>query len=297
MAISPDGRFLYASGARQLFGQQPEDYIVGVRQEVLRLNLSRIGAGGSVAPGCLAHGATYASSPSSPGAIMTIYGSNLGPALGSAFTVRDGGVPKELAGTRVTVDGVPSPVLYAQDSQLNFVVPWSAKTSGAVHICVSRADQTSCFDATADTLAPASFWLGQGYVLNQNGSFNSEQNRVPRGGYITLYLTGTGTLAGPLVDGAVSVLPLQRSTATITATIDGDLDPPCRRIFGGPCPLPPQLPVEVTYAGSAPALVSGVTQINVRIPESVPGGSRFLRFAFAPSSRGTPVTALVYVAP
>jgi uncharacterized protein (TIGR03437 family) len=40
-------------------------------------------------------------------------------------------VPADLAETSITVDGRPAPMLYAQDSQVNFIVPWSTRTSWA----------------------------------------------------------------------------------------------------------------------------------------------------------------------
>jgi hypothetical protein len=55
--------------------------------------------------------------------------------------------------------------------------------------------------------------------------------------------------------------------------------PPC---MFGLCRPPPPVPVEVLYAGAAPGLVAGVTQVNVRVPREqgyFPGFS--LTFALA----------------
>ncbi len=300
MGLSRDGAFLYAPGIEptKVTGiQGTQSYNTQFWGGWVRLDLSRISTSNRVAPACLAHGATYLWSAAAPGEIMTIYGSNLGPETGTSFTLRDSLVPPDLAGTRVTVDGKPAPVLYAQNAQINFIVPWSAKPSGTTEICVERGDEQGCLSATGDTIAPAPFWLGTGSVLNLDGTVNTEQNRVARGGYVTLFLTGTGLQEGPLVDGAVSGSILQRISATLTATVQGDLNPPCMRFFGGPCPPRPELPVEVTYAGSAPTLVSGVTQINLRIPEAIPPGSRSLTLNFTPSGLSLPVRTIVHIAP
>jgi uncharacterized protein (TIGR03437 family) len=210
----------------------------------------------------------------------------------------------ESAGTQVTVDGIPAPILYAQDSQVNFVVPWSAGTKGLLVVCVLREGESGCVDATGDVSEPAAFGIWDDaaktfkeIVLNQDFSLNSPGNPVRRGGFITLYLTGTGVLEGTLVDGAVSGPSLQGIVADVRATISGERSPPgCTGIGGGPCSIA-QLPMQVAYAGSAPGLVAGVTQINLRIPDTVPLGAQRIELRFSRTAGEQRVVATVSVGP
>ena len=70
-----------------------------------------------------------------------------------------------------------------------------------------------------------------------------------------LYGTGAGTLKTNPVDGAVTGLPLLEFLSPLTLQIGG-------------------VDAELLYAGPAPGLVSGVFQMNARIPESVEPGDK-----------------------
>jgi uncharacterized protein (TIGR03437 family) len=94
--------------------------------------------------------------------------------------------------------------------------------------------------------------VGPGAILNQDYTINSFSNPARVGSMIAVYGTGLGPLQvagadGQLAEDAVStVLP-------VTATVGG-------------------IPAEVTYAGAAPGLVTGVMQVNLRIPNEVMPG-------------------------
>ncbi len=283
-ALSNGERYLYVNGAQ-------EDANATLSWSgVFRADLSRIPTTDRLNPSCLAHGATYAAAPASPGAIMTIYGSNLGPLAGVSFALVNNLVPTELAGTTVTVDGIPAPILYAQDSQINFIVPWRTKTQGDVEICINRGGERACLDATAVILNPAAFrYQNLPMIVYQDGSLNSQSNPVHKGQYVSLYLTGAGALTGPLTDGAVWDLSLRHMIPTVTAWIYGD-SPYCTSY----CEPPPTFPVDVVYAGSAPFLVEGASQINIRIPELVPTGIRSMALSFDGQVRDT---VTIWIAP
>ncbi len=202
---------------------------------------------------------------------MTIYGSNLGPDSGVSFTLQNQHVPTELAGTSVTVDGTRAPILYVQGTQVNFIAPWSARTNGVAKVCLSRNSETACMDATAQPVAPGIFSFNErDIVVHGDGTLNSSTNPISPGDFVSLYLTGAGTWEGPLDDGSVSGFSLQKTTVPVTATLEFSC-------AGRGCTPPPPIPVQISYAGSAPTLVSGVTQVNLKIPETAPkGGQRFL---------------------
>ena len=97
--------------------------------------------------------------------------------------------------------------------------------------------------------------VGQGAILNQDFSRNSESNPAERGSVVMIYGTGEG-LTDPLPqDGAIiggPSLPLIRQSVSV-------------RIGGQE--------TEVLYAGAAPGLVAGVFQINARVPARVSTGA------------------------
>ena len=107
--------------------------------------------------------------------------------------------------------------------------------------------------------APGIFTLdssgtGQAAVLNQDNSLNSAANPAPRGSIISLFATGTGQTDPPGMDGKPAAPPLPAPVLPVTVEIAG-------------------ANAEILYAGSAPGLVAGVLQANVRIPEQAATGS------------------------
>jgi hypothetical protein len=106
---------------------------------------------------------------------------------------------------------------------------------------------------------------------------------VKRGHYVSVYLTGTGTLDNNLVDGAISGLPLQNTSIQPAAFLHY-YPPGC--LIGRGIPICPEthIDLDVTYSGAAPTLVSGVTQINLRIPNDAPLGEQALTLDFAPGT-------------
>ena len=97
---------------------------------------------------------------------------------------------------------------------------------------------------------------GPGSILNQNNTVNSATNPARRGEVIVLYATGEGKVTpagsdGRIVSGAVGTLP--RPVLPVSVKINGQ-DIPATDVF---------------YAGSAPGLVAGALQVNVRIPATL----------------------------
>ncbi len=221
---------------------------------------------------CLVHTATFESVYASPGALMSVLGSGLGPLQSQMFLLEDGRVPTQLAGVQVTVNGVPAPVLYVQDRQVNFVVPWALSTAAQdVTVCVIFQGERSCLKTRSAVARPGAFRLpdGKPIVLNQDDTLNAPDHPAPRESVITLYLTGTGALSPPIFDGGVNRAPFGQLELPVHAQLLF-LPEPCTPICVDP---PPPVPAEVTYAGATPGLVAGVTQVNVRLPGNAPSGT------------------------
>jgi uncharacterized protein (TIGR03437 family) len=245
------------------------------------LNLSTVPQG-LPAPSCLASGANFGFAPAAAGAITTLFGSNLGPTLGVQYQLDPHGlVPTQLDATTITVGGVPAPILYAQDTQVNFIVPQQISGS-TTNICVTRSGVQSCIFAHTAPEWPAIFCVASCNiapalaVLNQNGTLNSPSNPASAGSVLQIFGTGMGPYGRSLPDGAIVQPPFPNLANAASAIFYGQPEP-C--IFPPrPCSNPiPSFPATVLFAGAAPLEVVGVDQVNVLIPEAaVTGGATTL---------------------
>ncbi len=191
--------------------------------------------------------------PIAPGEIISIFGQGLGPAAGMDLNVTGGGlVANDLGGVQVLFDGTPAPLLYARQDQINLVVPYSVAGKRSVHFTVQfQSSQSAPSEILVADAAPAIFTVdqsgqGQGAILNQDTSVNSDLNPADRGSIVTLFTSGAGLLDPAGQDGAISADP---GSVVLPASVlvDGEN-------------------TNVTYAGPAPGLISGVLQVNFQLP-------------------------------
>lgn len=205
--------------------------------------------------------ATFQPGPLAPGMIFTIVGTNLGPAQGVEATVTNGRFPTTLSGVRVLFDGIPAPVLFASSTQVNAIVPYSLLGRAFAQMSVDYNNQNSAALAPrlADT-APGIFTTDgrQAAALNQDGTVNSAANPAAAGNIVVLFVTGEGQTSPGGVDGeVVAATNLKRPLAAVRVRINGAEVPAS----------------EILYAGSAPTLVAGLMQINLRIPAGTPANA------------------------
>jgi len=199
----------------------------------------------------------------SPGEIVTIKGSGLGPAqLVSAKAGNDGLYPTQLGGATVQFNGVAAPLLYASSTQVAAVVPYGV-TGASVQAVVSYQGQASLpLTMQVVASAPALFTsdgsgVGQAAAINQDGTLNSASNPAPIGTVVSLFATGLGQTSPAAVDGQVSVPPLSELTLPVSVAI-------------GFCAVDA---AQLQYAGPAPGEIAGVMQINVPLLPCVPTGN------------------------
>jgi uncharacterized protein (TIGR03437 family) len=197
----------------------------------------------------------------SPGMIVALFAlSNQPNALASGTTSFSTlPVPTTLGNTQVLVNGTPAPLFFVSPSQINFVMPIEAPTSGNATLNVIRSSTGQILGSAVIPMAPASPGLftinasgsGQAAAINQDGSINGQSHPAPWGSVVSFYGTGSGLVANEPADG---VVPTQaESTSTAPQVVIGDQYVPAG---------------DVTYSGLAPGLV-GVWQINVKIPNTV----------------------------
>ena len=209
--------------------------------------------------------ASFQSGPISPGEIITIGGTALGPSTPAGLTLDpDGKVSTRVGGVQVLFSGFPSPLTYVSSTQINAVVPYELHGLSSPYVQVKYQGQTSnAFSLAATAAAPALFTFdgsgtGRAAVLNQDQSYNTPNNPASKGSYIVLYMTGEGQTAPAGVTGRVT---------TVSATPPLTPQPllPVAVIIGGQ-------PASVAFYGEAPGFISGVMQLNVQIPANVPAG-------------------------
>jgi uncharacterized protein (TIGR03437 family) len=197
----------------------------------------------------------------SPGELVAIFGSNLGPAAAVGLQLdASGSVATTIGDTQVLFDGVASPLIFASASQVNAVVPFGV-AAGTTGVQVQYQGQASI--SLPMTVVPAatgifsvdSSGVGQAIARNQDGSFNSPLNPAAPGSVVMFLATGAGQWSPAGVDGAiVGAGDLPRPILPVHATVGGQ-------------------PAEVRYAGGAPGVVEGVIQVNLLIPSASQTGA------------------------
>lgn len=204
----------------------------------------------------IANAANYGTDAISPGEIVTLFGTNLGPASIVTLQVDKNVVTNNLAGTQVFFDDVAAPMIYTVAGQVSAVVPYAVASKTSTKVTVQNqgaASNTQTMNVQPAT--PAIFTLdasgsGPGAILNQDATINSSANPAARGSVISIYLTGGGVTTPVSTDGAVTGAPPPVLAQTTTVTIGGVSAP-------------------LQYAGAAPGAVAGLTQINVKIPDGL----------------------------
>jgi uncharacterized protein (TIGR03437 family) len=249
------------------------------------MRLSPHSAAQTVALACAGNAATYFTVPVAPGETVALIGNGLGPAQGIQTQVTpQSPFPTQVSGVQVTFDGMPAPLMWVQDSQINAVVPWSLTPGSNTKICVSSSGAAAnCLTWPVAQTVPGVFTVDGVYAaaLNQNGTINSATNPATPGSVVAVWATGLGPVNPPQANGAEVVTPLPANVLQtgVEAWWLARLGPFVSLASA-------QLPV--TYAGPAPYLVSGTSQVNFQIPpanSAVPDDATF--YLTLPSAAST----------
>lgn len=205
--------------------------------------------------------ASFENRPMAPGEIITIFGSNLGPDILTNLQLSANGshVTKSLAGTRVLFDGIAAPLIYTQASQVSAIVPFAlsgatqsriqleyyGKISNTIVLPVSRS-APGIFTASGSGTGGAA-------ALNEELTINSSSFPARKGSVVAIYATGGGQTQPQGDDGAIVEGTLPSLTLPVTLQIADRT-------------------AEILYAGPAPSAVSGLIQVNFRIPTGIAAG-------------------------
>ena len=212
-------------------------------------------ANGPPTVGGVANAASYAQT-FAPGAILSVFGTNLAPATASAQTVP---LPSMLAGTSATINGTAAALYYVSPTQLNIQIPYGL-SAGSVQLKVENNGESSFYSFNLGTNAPAIFTTnsqgtGQGSILNTSYQLvDASHPATPGNTYLQIYCIGLGTVSNQPGDGAAAPSnPLAMTSTTPLVTIGG-------------------VPATVSFAGLAPGFV-GEYQVNALVPGTVTAGS------------------------
>jgi uncharacterized protein (TIGR03437 family) len=232
--------------------------------------------------------ASYASGAVSPGEMITIGGTGLGPANPAYLTLdSNGNVSTAIGGVTVTIGGTPAPMVYAGSNQINAIVPYEARGLLAPSVLVNYLGQSSNgYPLQTAAAAPGIFTQsasgsGPGTILNQDYTVNGPNNPAPKGSTIIVYLTGEGQTSPGGVDGQVTMV----NTSGVGPVTPAPLLQVSVLVGGAAAP--------VQFAGEAPGLVAGVLQVNVQIPANAPTGDVPISVSIGTSSSQQGVTVSV----
>jgi trimeric autotransporter adhesin len=229
------------------------------------------------------NGASFSYGPVSPGEIISLFGSAIGPPAPSYLTLTNPRlVANSLAGVTVFFDGIPAPLLYASAGQVNAVVPHSIAGESTTQLqteylgVLSNPVTLPVADTSPGVFSIGGSGSGPGAILNDvDESVNSALNPAAPGDWVSIFATGAGVTTPSGVDGFVASPPLATPSAQVSVTIGG-------------------VPCQLNFAGAAPGLVTGVWQINAQVPAGItPGPSIPIQVKIGTASSPPTVTLAV----
>jgi uncharacterized protein (TIGR03437 family) len=218
-------------------------------QTVLVPVMFTLGGSGSGGPSITSIGnaAVAGDARVSPGMLLSIFGSKL---AGTTTSASGTAIPYSLGGVTAAVNGIPAPVLYVSETQVNIQVPLEVGAGPGVLGINSNGQITG----TAIQVSPAA----PGIFTDASGAL-APQGTVKVGATATLYLTGAGDLTLGIPTGIAT------STTTPLASAPKPMLPLSLTVGG--------VPAFIQAVGTAPGQV-GVVQVNFTVAASTPTGAQ-----------------------
>jgi len=218
----------------------------------------------------------------SPGQSVTIFGSYLStpPLIGKFSNL--GLYPTLLGNTRVTFNGIPAPLLYVSQNQINCMAPYGVAGSKSVEVSVMRVwpgatglvVRSLPVTIPLQDTAPGLFTLDQSgsgpaviynSTLTDSSSINTASNPALRGDSISILATGSGAWNMNLYpDGAIVYFRdepgvvrgrVLAPTAPVSVTVGGQ-------------------PAHLRFVGAALRQVSGMLEVDVDVPAGIESGAQ-----------------------
>ena len=195
--------------------------------------------------GGVSNGASFQSS-FAPGAILSVFGSQLSPSVQDIATVP---LPVSTLGVAVLVNGVAAPLYYVGPGQLNVQIPYETAANSTAVLSVNNNGQVATQSFAVSAAAPGIFTSPTGALLPTATATLGQE--------IAFYITGAGAVspaistgAAPLASATNFPAPAQKTTVTIGGVQAG-----------------------IDFIGITPGLV-GVLQINAVVPTGIAAGAQ-----------------------
>ncbi len=200
-----------------------------------------------------------------PGQLLALYGTGLSP---TKLTIQGGQTfPLSLGGVSVTINGIACPIFYVSQTQMSVIVPYAVASNqtGLANIQVnnngtlSNVVQMYLTDASPGSFSQDANGIGYASAVHANGQLITPANPAQPGETIEIFLTGLGTVAPPITDGAVGPSTTLSWSDLYNAgnllVYFNDYGPNGSTGNEG----------TIQYAGLAPTL-AGLYQLNVQVP-------------------------------
>jgi uncharacterized protein (TIGR03437 family) len=209
--------------------------------------------------------ASYVGGVVSPGEMVVIYGTGLGPAYLGGMALNSSGFISTLYSTNAVIsvrfNGFAAPLVYTSSTAIAVMVPYEI-TGSTAQIAVTYQGTTSAsVTVNVATAVPGIFTadasgVGQAVVINnyEAGTLNSTTNPALQGSAIILYATGGGQTWPEGVDGKLASAPPPVPILPVRVTIGG-------------------VQAVVQYAGGVLGQIAGMMQFIVVVPTSVFGSA------------------------
>ena len=199
-------------------------------------------------------------SPTAPGTLVAIFGSNLATQVSSATSLP---LPTQLNDTEILMGGISMPLLFTSQGQVNAMVPFDIAVNASQQVIVRRGNTYSVPEPVSVSHAdPGAFTSdssgkGAAIVVNVNTDGTSyvvsPSSPARPGGVLVIYCTGLGAVQSTIEAGDPTPLsPLAQTTDPVTATIGG-------------------AQAQVLFSGLVPGF-SGLYQVNAIVPSNAPIG-------------------------
>lgn len=204
--------------------------------------------------------------PISVGSLVSIFGTDLAGSLAVGSSIP---LSNALGDVSVTFNGIPAPLLFVSQGQINAQLPWNVlaggATSGTASVVVKRGNTSSQpKNVTVGSVSPGifsvNFGVGNAIAINLDGTLAAPAGSLPPltthparpGDTVIILATGLGAVDGPIENGVNSGATLRNTVNRPTVVVGGrDVQP--------------------AFSGLAPEFV-GVNQLNVVIPADAPVG-------------------------
>jgi len=213
----------------------------------------------SIAPpkiGDVVNAAEY-TEPVAPGGLVSIFGQDLGVTSQASSQLP---LPTALADSCLTVNGIPTPILYVSSTQINAQLPFEV-IGNTTLVLRTPGGVSDNYNLTINPTAPAVFQRPTSgssdvfptIVRVENGQLVTNSNPIHTEEDIVIYLTGMGRTNPPVPEGTPA--PADPPSLLVNEV----------QLMLGHAPMP------IYYAGLAPGQV-GVYQINAHVPWWSPQG-------------------------